>query len=333
MDVQDNMTFPIDGYFINSDFDIWKVTSISENTAIMEVYSHRRSAIRTWAPIEMTISAHNDGYLLRGFYLGRFYEFYAFIFKKDDNVYLETGTVTRGEDIYVSKADLYKKVDFTFDQKVQHRISDFIDLAMGLRYTSINPNEIWIINPLYPMIFASRVIVNDNFRVISIEEGNVIFKNDMFRMQLPSYEFYFSDAIELFGGMPAGDIYSLSMASRYDRQKFMHLNIVNIGDYLYEALYRVESFEVSENSINANYAFINQVNAGMLVSFPNFGNFHGHRKWLLNSDRELLRSIPNFGQSEVIYFEVINDTEVHVKLEVDDFHDNSHYSVTFIFRR
>jgi len=167
----------IDGYYVNDDFDIWKITTINENTAIMEIYSDKSLAVRRWNSREMSITSYLDGYLLRGF-ITRGQEFYAFIYKNNDALCLETDYISIGEEINIIRRENYKKTNFVFDQITQYRISDFVSLATGMRYSGTN--ELLLINPLYPNIFIYKITVDNTFKIINIEAGEIIYENNMF---------------------------------------------------------------------------------------------------------------------------------------------------------
>ncbi|MCL2068105.1 MAG: hypothetical protein FWG99_11670 [Treponema sp.] len=322
-----NQPFPIDGHYVNDEFDIYKITSTGKDTATLEIFSHRVTAgwnpmlmymnIIGQNPVQMQVDISNGGYLLKD-PLSQPGENDCFIYKEDDDVYMEMGMA------------VYRKTELPFDQETHHRISAFLHSTMGLRYDQDNQGELWMVKPQYPEIFTAKIIIDDAFRVLSVEEGRILFQDNRFIIMLPSSEFYVNDAMEFSGSLFLHDLYLLFMASGYDVENF---TAPQPGDYLYEALYKAENFEIEEESVNADYDLISMISEGTIIQFPNFSRTEETRKWIFDKNKMPVSTMPVFGSREILDYTITSDTEMHVKLMVDNEKEQRHYTANFIFKK
>ena len=326
----------IEGFYANDEFDILKITVIDNNSALLETFS-----IRGREPMEksrdvssenhfVSTEIFNNGYLLKGSFDKGNWENFCFIYKEGDTVFMEMGTVLAGEEVIVFNRPDYQKTELSFDRETYHRISDFIYAAMGLRYDSNNPHELWMVKPQYPDIFAAKITIDDDFKVVGVDEGKIFLENDKFKIQLASSEFYVNDARELFDSIYLIDLSFIAFTPDYDKQNF---TFPKNGDYLYESLYLAESYEIEENGVNINYDLINEISQGMVIRFSSAIGAEDTRRWVFSKDKIPLSIMPMRTIREIFDFDVINDSEMHVKLKIDNEKENRHYAANFIFEK
>jgi hypothetical protein len=321
-----NFSF-LNGYYINDDFNIWKLSVLDENNVILEKYSDRNKTVREWSPRNMTIEKFGQDYLLRNYFFGRF-EFFALVYEDNGNFFLETRDIDlREEEISFSKRGEYKRYgDFDLDKQSSHQISDFINASIGMRYS--HSNEIWMIKPLYPNIFLAKITIDENFKIVEVLEGDITYDNEEFLITLPSDRFYINSAEELFHNVAAHDMYSIDDTLPYHRNFF---SVPHVGDFLYDSYYEIESYAVEENGKNVDYERIKQIAEATLLSFPHAS--YQNKRWIFNSDNEIIEVLPHDTQFVYITFQEINHSEISVRLDVNDYRKNIFYTAAFIFRK
>lgn len=249
----DNLS-SLNGYYINDDFNIWKLSILDENKVLLEKYSDRNKIVREWSPRNMTVEKFGQDYLLRNFFMGRF-EFFGLVYEENNHIFLETRDIDLSqEEIKFLKRGEYKKYShFNLDRQSCYNISDFINSSIGMRYS--NSNEIWMVKSLYPNLFIAKITIDENFKIVAVSEGEITYVNQKFMIKFPSNTFYINSAEELFDEAVSYDIYSIDETLPYHRNFF---SVPEVGDFLYDSYYEVEKYHVEENDKNVDYERIEQ---------------------------------------------------------------------------
>lgn len=165
--------FDIDGYYINRDFNVWKVYTENDITYMEHFASHARYTNEIFKVIEKSLE---DGFLtlrLAGVPKpnnpnpGR--QLNCVVYKKDNIFYLD-------ETKLIINEFRRENIDFQENEDMFKKMQEISLFYTGSRYSK---NVIYVITPKYPIMEIAAIGLDNDFIVQSIDTGSIEYEDGM----------------------------------------------------------------------------------------------------------------------------------------------------------
>jgi hypothetical protein len=281
----------IDGYYINRDFNVWKIYT-KENITYMEHFaSHARNTNEVFTIMNKTLK---DG-ILTLILAGKpnadnpnpGTNLQCIIYKENDSVYLDEEKPTAREEIngyVVWKKELqrlkeFRKYDIDYHQDLFKKMQW---LSLFYHGSSFYKDEIFIITPKYPIMEIVSINVNDDFIVQSVNIGEIEYENGMLYANIGNKKFSIED--DFIGKVRYIDLYYKSGKTRDIVYPTISDKLIKMKQEYYGINVKYFDFDVSN--------IIEKYKDSILVQFKK-------EKYILKNGI-IIDVIPRSGETEII---------------------------------
>lgn len=281
----------IDGYYINRNFNVWKIYTKERITYMEHFASHAINTDEIFTIMNKTlengiltltlagkpnVDNPNPGTNLR-----------CVIYREKDGIYLDEEKTTTREEIngyVVWKKELqilkeFRKYDIDYHQDLFRKMQQFSLFYHGSCYYK---NEIFIITPKYPIMEIASIKVNDDFIVQSVNIGEIEYENGLLYVNIINRKFSIEN--EFIGKVSYIDLYYMWGTTIDVAYPVVGDKLVKMKQKYYGINVKYFDFDVSN--------IIEKYKNSVLVKFK--------EKNYIVKDGRIIDGIPRSGETEII---------------------------------
>lgn len=304
----------IDGYYINADFNIWKIYT-EKNVTYMEHYAvHARNTNRVFT---VTSKILKDGILTLNM-VGKpnpgnpnpVTNLICVIYQKDNSLYLDeekpkTREVINGNVVWKRELQIlneFRKYDINYHEDLFKKMQN---LSLFYRDSRYCKGEIFAIIPKYPTMEIASIKVDENFTVESVNVGTIHYEDGLL------YAYISDEKISIENNFIKNGI---DIDLFYSGGKQKTINFPKIGDTLIKIKQNYNKIVINRNDYDVSN-IIEKYRDSTLIQFK--------EKFYILKDGIIIDTIPRSGETEDI--KIVEQNEVRT---IIDYYNNQRYDYT-----